>query len=222
MRGTITATVNVGGESATTTQTRTQDGFAGITPTAVPAAAGELTTRTTATVGVITTATAPVATGEKAILTWTDAAGNLKHRYNVDCVVTDVTSSSGSSGADASYTIAVSGGTGDDLPAAAYDINVALQYDANVTFDFDDMDLFVVTTNVRGVVVFLDATDTEKCVVDMNTQGLAMWLKASGFPAPISGTPVTHALFGSGSTATTNFTPKVLGLYDATYATSGT
>ncbi len=227
MRGSITATIVLGGETATTTQTRTNDGLAGITPTGTPAKAGTLTVRGSTTAGTVTVTTTDITTGDKGVLTWVDALGNLKHRYNVDCTVTEVTTSdssdsgSGSVGTNTVYTVAVTGGAGDDLPALNSAINISLQVGANITFDFDDMNTFVVTTNVRGVIAFLDATETEKRVIDMDTKGLALWMKASGFPAPITGTPVTHVVFGSGDTSTTSFEPKVLGLYNATYATSG-
>lgn len=219
MRGTINATVSMGGETASAVQSREEDGFVAITPTGTPAAAGVLSTRTSATEGVIAVASTDVTTGAEAVLTWTDAAGDLKHRYNVDCVVAEV---AGDSGEDPTYTVTVSGGSGDDLPAEDYDVNVSLQVVANITFDFEDVDVFCVTTNVRGVIAFMDATDTEKCVIDMDTKGIGLWTEDSGFPAPISGTPVTYALLGSGDTSTTNFLPKVLCLYDSTYETSGT
>ena len=219
MRGTINATLTALGESANSLQTRETDGGVVIAPTGTPAAAGVLSTRTSASAGVIAVASTDVTTGAKAVLTWTDAIGDLKNRYNVDCVVAEV---AGDSGEDPTYTVTVSGGSGDDLPDEDEDVNVALQVVCNITFDFDDVDTLWVTTNVRGVIVFMDATDTEKCRIDMGTKKLASWLKDSGFPAPISGTPVTYALIGSGDTSTTSFLPKVLCLYDSTYETSGT
>jgi hypothetical protein len=53
--------------------------------------------------------------------------------------------------------------------------------------------------------------------MDMGAKGIAPWLRNSGFPAPITGTPVTHIVYGSGDLAVaTSFQPKVFALYDAT------
>jgi hypothetical protein len=203
MRASISASVTIAGESASLSQTRTADGNAGTTPTAPPASVGELTTRSTASSGVVTTTDTELVTGNLAVLTWTDADGNLKHRYNVACTV-------------AAFVVTISGGAGDDLPAVSSDINIALQVRASVTFDFDDMDTFAVSMNVRGVVALMDATDAVKLVMDMDAGGLGLWTKDTGFPAPITGTRVTYVLVGSGNTSTTSFLPKVLAMYDAT------
>ena len=220
MKSTINLTVTMAGETSTTSQTRTEDGVAGVTPTCTPAAAGTLTTRSSASAGVITVIDTDVVTGDLAILTWVDALGVLKHRYNVACSDVTETSDSGSDDVDVTYEVTFTGGAGDDLPDQDEDINISHQTACNVTFDFDDIDTFLVSTNVRGVVVLLDALDTEKCVIDMNTKGVALWLEDSGFPAPISGTPVTHVLVGSGDTSTTSFMPKIIGLYDASVSGS--
>jgi hypothetical protein len=216
MRATINATVNISGETATVTKTRTTEGNTGLTPSATPAVAGVLSTRGSNTAGTIVATSPTVETGSLAILTWTDASGNLKHRYNVACTVTEDPSSAADD-----YDIDVSGGSGDNLPDALSDINIALQVSRTLVFDFDDVDTFIVTTNVRGVVVFRDAVPSEKCVIDMEANGLALWIKSTGFAAPMSGTQITHVLVGSGDTSTTNFLPKIACLYDATITGSG-
>jgi hypothetical protein len=142
-------------------------------------------------------------TGEKAVVTWTDANGLLKHRYNVDTSVS-------------AFVVTISNGTGDDLPTQGDAVVIAFQDSVTFNVDFDDADTFVASTNVRGVLVFMDATETEKFVMDMDTKGVGLWLKDSGFAAPDTGTPITHILVGSGSTSSTVFAPKVLCLYDAT------
>jgi len=205
MRASVSVSISMAGETASTSQSRTEDGLVGVTPTAPHAHTGTLTTRTSATEGVITTTATDLITSDKAVITWVAANGDLKHRYNVNCDNV------------AAFVVTFSGGAGDDLPAAASSVVIGLQVLANLSFDFDDIDVFVVSCNVRGVVAFLDGTDTEKCVVDMDEDGLALWMRDSGFPEPMTGTIVTHILFGSGdTTSTTSFTPKVLGLYDAT------
>lgn len=203
MQASISATISLAGERGTASETRTGDGVAAITPTIAPADAGTLTTRSSGTAGVITVTSTDLVTGDHGVLTWQDSDANNKHRYNVDLTV-------------AGTAITFTGGTGDTLPAEDEAINISWQDESAITFDFDKMDTFCVTMNVRGVIVFLDATETEKCVVDMNAGGMAYWCKGAGFPAPMSGTPITHAVYGSGSTtAGTNFLPKVLALYDA-------
>jgi hypothetical protein len=224
MRATVTVSAGLAGETASTAQTRTEDGVVGVNPSATHAVAGVLTTRDSASAGVITATNTDVTTGDKAVLTWAAANGDYKHRYNVECAVAEAAesgSSSSSEDADVIYDVTFSGGAGDDLPDEDSDVNIGLQIEANITFDFEDVDLFVVSTNVRGVVAFMDGTATEKCVVDMGTNGVALWMRDSGFPAPMSGTPVTKVLVGSGSILTTPatsavFTPKILVLYDAT------
>lgn len=203
MQASLSVSVSMAGITASSTQTRTEDGLSGVTPTCAPAVAGELTTRNSASAGVITVTSTDLVTGDKAILTWVATNGDLEHRYNVDIVVTTTT-------------ITVSNGTGDDLPEKSSDINVGIQTQANVTFDFDDVDTFCITTNVRGVIAFMDTDDTEKLVVDMDAKGIALWTRDTGFPEPMSGTPITYILYGSGDTSTTDFAPKVLALYDAT------
>lgn len=211
MQARLTGTATIAGLSATLSQTRTKDAAVGANPTCPPADAGTLTTRTSATAGIITCTAAPeVATGQKAILTWTDTTSvrdPYKHRYNVDVTVAVD---------GANYTVTFSGGSGDDLPDEDSTVNVAQQITVELAFDFDYVDTFVVTTNVRGVVVFLDSLSAEKCVIDMPANGFALWILDTGFPAPISGTATTTILVGSGDTSTTSFIPKVLALYDST------
>jgi hypothetical protein len=221
MRASIRLSVGVAGETASISQQRTGDGVVGTSPTATPASAGVLTARGSASAGTITIDDTNVTTGEKAVLTWVDVDGNLKHRYNVACTVTETSTSGSGSDSDSEssggggYEVAITGGAGDDLPAQDSAINVGLQASANITFDFDDVDTFLITSNARGVVVCLDSTEVEKLVTDMGEDGIAFWLRSSGFAAPITGTPVTHVVFGSGDTEK-EFTPMVLALYDAT------
>ncbi len=206
MRATVSVTVGMAGETATSSKTKTQDGVAAATPTATPAAAGTLTTRTSSSAGVVTTDDTTLVTGDVAILTWVDPDDGLtlKHRYNVDCDTV------------AAYVITFSGGSGDDLPVQGTVVNASKQIDVDMTFDPEDVEVFCVSTNVRGVCVFLDGTDTEKLVTDMGTGEIALWTKVSGFTRPFSGTPITRVLVGSGDTSTTSFLPKILCLYEAT------
>lgn len=207
MRASISTTAVLAGETTTVNQTRDQDGNGGVNPTAVLAVAG------TIDAGTITTDGDPgIVTGEKAIVTWVDASGNLKHRYNVACTVTDTATSD--SEADEIFSIVVTGGTGDTLPTDDYDVVVGRQDTSNIYFDFDDVDTFLVITNVRGVVVFRNVSGETLCVVDMDGRAMAQWTKASGFPAPVDGI-VTHILYAGGDISTA-FSPKVLCLYDST------
>lgn len=214
---TISLTVRAAGETVTSSQTRTEDGVVAVTPTCPHAFAGVLTTRTSATEGVITATGIDLTDSDKAVLTWEAANGDLKHRYDVDIAVATTDSGSASGTSDDEFEVTFSGGAGDDLPVADYTVNIALQVLANITFDFDDVDEFTVYMNVRGVVAFLDGTDTEKWVGDLAAGRIAFWARDMGFEEPFTGTPVTYVLCGSGSTATaTSFLPKVLVLYDAT------
>jgi hypothetical protein len=220
MRAIVNASVSMEGESGSINKTYTQDGGAGITPTLAPALAGFLSGRTSGTVGKISTLDPGITTGDKGVVTWVDASGNLKHRYNVACTVTNVGDESGEfSGEGDVFETAITGGAGDDLPALLYDVNLALQESKDVTFDFDSVDTFMTTTNVRGVAAFLDGSNAEKFVIDMAAGSMALWQRATGFPQPATGTPITHVLLGSGDTSTTEFKPKILAIYDAT--TSG-
>jgi hypothetical protein len=209
MRATIRLTATLAGETATVNETRTEDGVGGITPSTPAATAGELTTRSSHTNGVITATDHGIVTGNKVIVTWTEVDGTLRNRYNMDATVSGTA-------------VTVDGGTGTNLPALNSDINIALQVTYNITFDFDAMDTFIVTTNIRGVVAFIDATDTEKCVIDMAANKAAIWMKDAGFPAPMSGDPITYCLVGAGDDSDT-FDPVILALYDATpsYEASG-
>ena len=83
MRSTVSCTVSMAGETASTTQYREQDGMAGVTPSANHAVAGVLTTRSGDTSGVITTTDTDIVTSDHAVICWLDAAGALKHRYDV-------------------------------------------------------------------------------------------------------------------------------------------
>jgi hypothetical protein len=201
MQAVISASVRLAGETATNNQTRTKDGVAGVTPEPPLAFAGTLKTRASGTAGVITAPDHDFTNASVVTLTWVDEDGNLKHRY--DCAVSV-------SGDD----LSVSVGTGDDLiTTLSWPINVGLVVLTNCTFDFDAMDTFVITTNRRGVVVFYTES-AEPLVVDMAANGLAMWIKDSGFPAPITGDPIVAIGVASGD-PDNDFRPKVLALYDA-------
>jgi hypothetical protein len=206
-RASVSLSVSMAGETASTTQSKTQDGIAGVTPTCTPATEGVLTTRTNTTVGVITLAgTTDITSADKVVLTWEDAAGHLKHRYNVAVV---------KGGVSPANTLTTSSGAGDDLPAALSDINASKQVRANIGFDGDDLEVFAIMANVRGVVACMDGTDGEKKVFDLPAGGMTFWNKDGGITSPITGTAVTYTLSGSGDSSTTNFLPKILALYNA-------
>lgn len=205
MQATLSVTVRMAGVTATATQTRTQDGVTGITPEASAAHAGNLTTRSSASAGVVTATAHGLVTGDKAVVTWVGQDSNgetvLQHRYNCGCTVSGTA-------------VTLANGAGDDLPAALYPVYIGKQETSLITFDGDDVDTFVVTHNCRGVVAFMDGTNTEKRVIDMDAEGIALWTRDTGFTEPISGTAVTYVLIGSGDTEV--FAPKILALYDAT------
>jgi len=206
------ATVTIGGLTASTSKTKTKDGAVAVDPTVTPAVEGTLSTRTSDTEGVISCTDTDVTSSDKAVLTWVDASGNLKHRYNVTCVVAEVSGS----GSGTEYEVTISSGSGDDLPAEDYTVNIGLQVQVNATFDPDDAEVFAVSMNVRGVVALLDGTDTEKRVYDMPAGEMYYYNRDSGEDEPFTGTAVTKILAGSGTTGTTSFLPKILALYDST------
>jgi len=117
------ATVTIGGLTASTSKTKTKDGAVAVDPTVTPAVAGTLSTRTNDTQGVISCTDTDVTSSDKAVLTWEDASGNLKHRYNVTCAVAEVSGS----GSGTEYEGTISSGSGDDLPAEDYTVNIGLQ-----------------------------------------------------------------------------------------------
>jgi len=105
------------------------------------AEAGELTTRTSATAGVIeVTAAASAITGAKADIFWT---GGL--RYNVD--VDDVTEDD----------VTFSGGSGDDLPDAETDVTICEPVVLDTDFDGSKVQIIAAQNSLRGHLLFKDS-----------------------------------------------------------------
>ena len=216
-RANINMSLVVAGVSAQVNQSRTDDGYAGLTPSTIPVAnAGTLSTRTSASVGVVTTSLTPgVVQGDRAILVWVDSTTNsLKCRYDVLV------------GAVSGLNVPISSDSntgGNDLPTSvqATALTIAKQVEQDIHSSFDELDTFLVTTNVAGVVVLRDVSNATLITACMSANGVALWLKDSGFTNPAAGGVCTHALFGSGDTSATGFYPNVVALFDPTLTASG-
>jgi hypothetical protein len=183
----------------------TSDGVAVATPTPPKAAAGVLTTRTDNDTGVVTAAGHGLTTDDTAMLTWIDPTDGVtrKHRYDVD-----ITAVNGAA-------VSVDIGAGDNLPAAQTVVNIALQVEANVVFDPDDLLVLAITANVRGVIVLVDVDDGIALALDLPAGAMAFWSANSGLTRPVTNKVIDRVRVGAGDVAN-DFLPVVATLYDAT------
>ncbi len=105
------------------------------------AEAGELTTRTSDTAGVITVdAEASAITGAKADIFWT---GGLRYNVDVDSVVGDA--------------VTFSGGSGDDLPDADTAVTICEPVVLDTDFDGSKVQILAAQSSQRGHLLFRDS-----------------------------------------------------------------
>ncbi|MCC6910062.1 MAG: hypothetical protein IT430_19175 [Phycisphaerales bacterium] len=194
----LTISGEIAGAPLNSSLSRSADGAIRHGPITLPAAeAGDLSTRTTDTTGVLTIAGTALLIGDTIDLYWD---GGRRYDVDVDNVVGD--------------DVTFSGGAGDILPAVSTAITAAEQ--VVIATDFDGANLVAVGAlcTARGHLSFQETGVTELSV-DLNSREAWFWLDQSTAPNPLVSTVVgaikaSHA--GSAAAATLD-----LGvLYDST------
>lgn len=195
------AVISVGayalGEQHTVTFTRTADGAGQWTNAPAVAGVGALTTRSSDTVGVLT-----MTTGHGLVTGKIDVFWDGGRRYNVDAVVT-------------SDSIALSNGSGDNLPADETAITADQQIIVNAAFDPDDVSVLLVTATKRASVVFVDSGGTALLALDLAAGECCLWWSSSGITRPFTGNAVAAIWVSNGDSDAAN-SIIVDVLYDAT------
>lgn len=195
------ATISVGayvlGTQVSVAFSRSDDGAGQWTQAPAVAGSGQLTTRTNNTDGVLTmVAGHGLATGKIDVF-W--AGGR---RYNVAAVVTV-------------NSIAISGGSGDNLPTNLTAITADQQIVLNAAFDPDDVSVLLVTATKRASVVFADAGGNTMLALDLAAGECCLWWENSGLDRPFVGAAIAAIWVGNGDAAEVNAI-NVSVLYDAT------
>ena len=204
---TLSTLINAGGQSISSTTTRTGSGVSGISETLTAAKAGSLTTRTTDTTGVITTTSTHGITDSDRIFIFWDGG----HRRNITVSAYDV--------GNKTITFTAATGGGDVLPAEGTAITVSVKVDMAVTFDGDTLQSLMVHSTQRAVVSF---EETAGGTVQAYTQILTanetyVWHKDQGVLAAtlgLTGNAITNLRAGNAST--TAATLMVVAIYDST------
>jgi len=176
---------------------RTDDGAGQWTQAPAKAGVGQLTTRTDTDTGVLTmTAGHGLITGKIAVF-W--AGGR---RYNMDAVVS-------------SDSIAIDGGSGDNLPDNLTAITADQQIVVNAAFDPDDVSVLLVTATKRASVVFADVSNNVLLALDLEAGECCLWWEDSGISAPFTGAAVAKIWMANGDGVDANAI-NVSVLYDST------
>ena len=196
-----TATISVGayvlGTQVSVAFPRVDDGAGLWTQAPAVAGSGALTTRTNDTIGVLTmTAGHGLVTGK------IDVFWDGGRRYNVDAVVTD-------------DSIAITGGSGDNLPADETAITADQQIVVNADFDPDDVSVLCVTATKRASIVFADSGGSTLLALDLAAGECCLWWEDSGITRPFTGNAVDKIWVTNGDSAEANAI-NVSVLYDAT------
>lgn len=188
---------------------RTGSASIGLVESLPAAKAGSLTTRTDNTTGTLTMGAGHgITTGQVINLHWT-VAGVPGVRYGV--IV----------GTVATNSVPISGGAGDNLPAAASAITATLRTTANVLIDGDNTKLLAVElkttdTSLRssGHVAFRDSTGDLIAELDLVTNVPRVFDIEGGASNPFTGDVVT-SIEASNGNAVAAASLLILGVYNA-------
>ncbi len=200
--GTIRQTITIAGIQISGTTIRTEVGQISHELALVAGQAGELTTRTNATDGEITTPVAHgIGAGDQLWIFWDDGK-----RYNVDIesVTADTITFDNVPG---------SGAGSDDLPLAGTDVVVCVPQRVDTDFDGDLMEMFAIHSTVKGHADCRDAADAELAEFDLPANEAYDWANGRGVTVPITGNPVGYFDVANGSV--TAGTLKIGVLYDS-------
>lgn len=184
---TMTATTSkahsVGGVSFPENLSFTGDGVIAHDVEVAAAEAGELTTRTNNTDGVITgdDSTTAIVTGNIIDIYW--ATGS---RHNVDTVVSG-------------GLITISGGAGDNLPSQSTDLTFCKVEVFDVQVDGDNINALFLYAGAKGQFTFMDTSNIVANQI-VGALGVWDWNENSGVTNPLAGDSVTTVQVSHNST----------------------
>ncbi len=194
----LTISGEIAGAPLNSSLARTADGAIRHGPITLPAAeAGDLSTRTTDTTGVLTIAGTTLQIGDTIDIYWD---GGRRYDVDVDNVVAD--------------DVTFSGGAGDILPAAATPVTAAKQ--VVIATDFDGANLVAIgaLSTARGHLSFQESGVTELSV-DLSAREAWFWINQSTAPNPLVST-VVDAIKASQAGSVAAATLDLGVLYDST------
>jgi hypothetical protein len=201
--GTIQTIISAGGISISSSVSKAANGTIGQDPTLNAANAGDLTTRTDNTSGVLTMDDSNHGITNAAIfdLHWVNSE---VPQCAYGCVADSV--------AGNSIGFNVTGG--DVLPAANTAINAQLVTTVDVDFDGDLLEMIAIGANVAAHVTFRDAGDNVLMARTIGANAAWQWAKNNGDNNPLTGNAVAYVEASCGSAA--NGTQiKIAGIYDS-------
>lgn len=208
INGSISATLNIGGQSLNSLVARSAPGGLAQDVNLPAGLAGTLTTRTDDTHGVLTVSAGHgVEGGDKIDIYW---AGGLRYGVTVDSV-TSTTITFGTAGA----------GAGDNLPAQDTAIVVAVQVTIDEAFDGDDLEMIAAGATLvaggsagRAHLTFLDAGGATLHAVELAGGEAWSWAAGTGAANPLTGNPVASIKATAGTAAATRL--QIAGIYQST------
>lgn len=204
-----TATINnratVDGRTYTRATTVAADGITLKEKTALAAAkTGQLTTRTSSSVGTLTMDSGHgFTTGARLDIYWTE--GGVKgHRRGVTI------------GTVATNSVPFSGGTGDNLPTNLTAVTAQIPAEEEFLVTGNNAQYILAKSSRRGLVVFADASDVELAAVTTELEGSTgggyQWYTGNGVTNPLAGDTVAKVFFSNGDSAGTNAMVATVGV----------
>lgn len=202
--------VIAGGAVSITSQAVARSGSAaiGIAEVLPAAQAGALTTRTSDSAGTITMTSGDhtIETADVIDIYW---AGGVRYGAVVGTVSTTA--------------VPITGGSGDNLPAADTALTLVPQFDFNVAIDGDNCKMLILQlesniTSDRDAahVQFLDSGSAEIAEIDLIANVAKIYDIAGGDTNPFTGNPIVSGKASCSSVSTTKvYTLKIIGVADA-------
>jgi len=204
---TITSGLSAPGVSLGRARSRSGDALR-VYEIALPAGdAGELTTRTSDTIGTATMDAAGhgITTGMTVSIFWSGG-----RRYNVTV------------GTVAGTSVPFSGGSGDNLPSTSTGLTITEQVDVNVSIDGDEAQAVGIehylpddSDTSKAMLELLDSGASQIAQLDLTPNSPALYDLAGGDANPFTGNPITQARAANGS-STQAAVLKIVSLEDAT------
>lgn len=189
--GKLQVTVSRGDVNFNAALTREKEG--GIDQVVDLAAAneGELTTRSTASSGVITADSEQhgITDSDTVNVFWEGATPGVRYGMDVDSVVTTA--------------ITISGGAGDDLPPLNSDVTIAKQVTIDVDWNGTLTDFLAIGASRRAHVGLQESDGTSIKAVEVGPTAPYAWASDTGVTNPVTGKTVGKAMASCGVSAGT-------------------
>lgn len=192
---TIRKTVQVAGESVSSTLTRTGEGLLCPWNGALDAAVdGTITTRTDDNTGVLTLGSGHGLTDSDTVGVYWD--GGV--RYGMTITAYDTT------------TITVDGGAGDNLPVLTTVVYAGKETTIDTDFTANDLEYLLVHATARASVEFKSEADASHLEIDVAADQAWDWMSDLGVANPMAGDTVGKIVASSGSTTAATVTISAL------------